>query len=617
MRHSEQAFAASRRAAAQRAVALLCAVSVTSCSTLQPQVFSQELAPPAAPSGRSFGNNEDALTPSAAEAAIAAAAAASAPPANPPQLPVETAIQQAEALQRLYVKAVLDQSGLNAGSSAALISLSALALLKGVTHPSGKDLAAMGVVGSGLYAYSTTMTSKPRQLAYLAGVETLNCAVAASRPYVLPPGFLTAIKPDTTPDDSLAGRILVAEKQARVLSGLIEQLTALNATRVITEPERKGTCPSPTPPLPAKPSGTDPDRLRAYNDRVAQRTREQAACAGRAATTQERRPSPEIGHMIGQLQAQRRHLHALIAQAQKQVVVFGNAGNALRQVTVDTQLSVAREVLKTEPDAAAVLKAAQAMRGTAFTISAAPAFKPAAPASAASAAASGQAAGSDAKTPKVLAPVYDDPPASLLGQARQAIQDALETGDQITGQLENLNQRLRLTRTPLERCGQSSSGAVLTLSPDVNEMDLAPGASQNFNVSGGTGSPQAKTVAGLTRNLDGSFTFKMPASTEPGSTVTLTFSDASGKLTREVTIKAVAATAGTAPEATVDTGKVATATLAQSLGLKTQPPSAQEVSKALKACLSGSKFKIEDVDLERVPLSAFLKVMSGGCLEGA
>lgn len=609
MHHSKQAFAADYRLAAQRAIALLCAVSVASCSTLQPQVFSQELDPPSPPSTHKYGDR--------AETVIPPAAAASESLANPPLLPVEMSIQQAEALQRLYVKAVLDHSGLNAGSSAALISLSALALLKGVAHPNSKDLAAVGVLGSGLYAYSTTMTSKPRQLAYLAGVETLNCAVAASRPYVLPPGFLTAIKTGGTTDDSLAGRILVAEKQARVLSGLIEQLTALNATRVITGPERKGSCPSPTPPLPAKPASTDPDRLRAYSDRVAQRTRELVACAGRAATIQERRPSPEIGHMIGQLQAQRRHLHALIAQAQKQVVVFGNAGNALRQVTVDTQLSVAREVLKTEPDAAAVLKAAQAMRGTAFTISAAPAFKPAAPVSAASAAASAQAAGLGSKTPKALDPVYDDPPTVLLSQARKAIETALETGDQITGQLENLNQRLRLTRTPLDRCGQSSSGPVLTLSPDVNEMDLAPGVSQNFNVSGGTGAPQAKAVTGLTRNLDGSFTFKMPVNTEAGSTVTLTFSDGGGTLTREVTIKAVAATAGSAPEATVDAGKVATATMANALGLKTQSPSSQEVSKALKTCLSGSKFKIEDVDLERVPLPAFLKVMSGGCLEGS
>ncbi|MCV2361962.1 hypothetical protein LNV23_00695 [Paucibacter sp. DJ1R-11] len=532
-------------------------------------------------------------------------------------MPVETSIQQAEALQRLYVKAVLDHSGLNAGSSAALISLSALALLKGVTHPNSRDLAAMGVLGSGLYAYSTTMTSKPRQLAYLAGVETLNCAVAASRPYVLPPGFLTSLTPLSEPDNSLAGRIVAAEMQSRNLSGLIEQLTARNVTRVITEPERKSTCPSPTPPLPAKPAGTDPDRLRAYNDRLAQRTRELAACAGRDATTLERRPSPDIGHMIGQLQAQRRHLHALIAQAQKQVVVFGNAGNALRQVTVDTQLSVAREVLKTEPDAAAVLKAAQAMRGTAFTLSAAPAFKPAAPASAASAAAEAYAAGPGSRSPKVRAHVYDDPPVDLLKKAREAIEAALETGDQITGQLESLNQRLRLTRTPLERCGQSSAGAVLTLSPDVSELELAPGASQNFNVSGGTGSSQAKAVEGLTRNLDGSFTFKMPANTEPGSTITLTFTDGGGKLTREVSVKAVTATASTAADATVDAGKVPLVVMAAALGLKTLPPSAQAVSKALKACLSGSKFKIDNVDLEQVPSAAFVKVMNGACSEGA
>jgi hypothetical protein len=532
-------------------------------------------------------------------------------------LPVETAIQQAEALQRLYVKAVRDHSGLNAGSSAALISLSALALLKGVTNPNGKDLAAMGVVGSGLYAYSTTMTSKPRQLAYLAGVETLNCAVAASRPYVLPPGFLTATPPDIKPDNSLTGRMGQAEEQARSLSALIERLSAKNVTRVVTEPEQKSTCPSPTPPMPAKPAGTDPDRLRAYNDRVSKRTRELAACAGRAATTQEWRPSPDIAHMIGQLQVQRRHLHELIAQARKQMVVFGNAGNALYQVTVETQLSVAREVLKTEPDAAAVLKAAQAMRGTAFTISAAPALKPAAPASAASAAASAQADGSGSRRPTVLTPVYEAPPIELLREARSVIQAALETGDRITGQLESLNQRLRLTRTPLERCGQSLGGAVLTLSPDVSELELAPGSSQIFNVAGGTGAAQAKTVAGLTRNLDGSFTYKMPANTEPGSTVTLTFTDGAGKLTREVMIKAVAVTAGTAPETTVDAGKVPTAVMAAALGLKTQPPSAQEVSKALKACLGGSKFKIDNVDLEQVPSAAFVKVMNGSCNEGA
>ncbi|MBI3347918.1 MAG: hypothetical protein HY020_12010 [Burkholderiales bacterium] len=590
-----------------RAVALLCALSVASCSTVQPQIFSEELSPTRPAVMPSYGDGPQPVQP----AAVAASGSPSQFEAN---LPVETAIKQAEALQRLYVKAVQDHSGLNAGSSAALITLSALALITGVTHPKSKDLAVMGVAGSGLYAYSSTMTSKPRQLVYLAGVETLNCAVAATRPYVLPVGFLTAA-PNSDPlsDKSLDGLSTKADDQARGLSSLIELLTAMNASRVVTEPERKSTCPSQAAPLPVKPSGTDPDRLRAYSDRVAERNRADAACAGRAATVQELKPSPEIAHMIGQLQGQRKHLHRLVAQAQKQAVVFGNAGDALHKVSVDTQLSVAREVLKTEPDVASVLSAAQAMRGTAFALSGAPAFKPEAPASAASAAGAAQSSGTSRKSITTLPAKVDDPPAELLKTARAAIQGAMEIGDQLKGKLEILNQRLRLTRVPLERCGQGSAGAVLSLSPDISELELAPGASQNFSLSGGAGTPQAKAAAGLTRNLDGSFTFKLPASAEEGSTVTLVFTDGSGKLTREVTIKVVAAGEGAPTGVTMDAGKVPTAVMALALGLTTQPPSAQEVSAALTTCLKGSKFKIESPDLEHVPADAFAKVLNGDC----
>jgi len=589
--------------AVTRALALLCALSVSSCSTVQPQIFSEELSPTRPVAAPNYGDGPRPPEP--------AVSTPSTKPQSVPNLPVEDAIAQAEALQRQYVKAVQDQSGLNAGTSAALITLSALALITGVTHPNGKDLAVMGVVGSGLYAYSSTMTSKPRQLAYLAGVETLNCAVAATRPYVLPADFLPMAESDPIPANSLKGLSTKADKQAQELSSLIEQLTALNVSRVESTDGRKSSCPSP--PL-AKPPNTDPDRLRAYNDRVALRARTDAACAARPGTSQEVKPSPQIGHMIGQLDGQRKHLHRLVAQAQKQAVVFGNAGNSLRQVTVDTQLSVAREVLKTEPDVASVLSAAQAMRGTAFALSAAPAFKPEAPApaaSAANAAGKAQSSGAEGKSITKLQARVDDPPEALLKEARQKIQSAQETGDELKGKLETLNQRLRLTRIPLERCGQGSPGAVLSLSPDVSELDLAPGASQNFSVSGGAGTPQAKAAAGLTRNLDGSFNFKLPADAEDGSTVTLIFTDGSGKLTREVTIKAVAARE-VGSGATVDAGKVPTEVMALALGLKTQPPSAQEVSAALKTCLK-DKFKIESPDPEHVPAGTFAKVMNGDC----
>ena len=156
--------------------ALLCSVALlNACSTLTPQIFAESLY---------------TQQPLAAANSAGTAASATRASAGTGTVPISRALAEAENVQRQYVSAVKDLSEVGTGTSAALIALGALGVLKAVTHPTSNDLVVLGLLGSATYAYGTTMTSKPRQLLFLSGAEALTCAITATRPYDLPANWL-------------------------------------------------------------------------------------------------------------------------------------------------------------------------------------------------------------------------------------------------------------------------------------------------------------------------------------------------------------------------------------------------------------------------------------------
>jgi hypothetical protein len=586
-------------------------LALASCSTQTPQIFSDTL-----------------LSQRAAEGPAPDQPARGMPTTfnRSGDISVEAAIQEAQTVQRQYLQAVKDLSEVGTGTSAALIGLSALGLAHGLTHPNAHALTQLGVVGGATYAYGSTLTSRPRQQLFLVGAETLNCAIAASRPYALPKGWLIADGVPGSVDNSLEGLAGQAEAQARVLRGSIDVLTLVNHDERRIDmvgkpaPDNCGTLPA----CPASTS-TDPDRVSARSQCLRRQANEQARCAGPRQRETVLSPSPEVPARLQELTQARRQLLRLATVARQQVLVFAGAGNALWQATVDTQVKVAREVLKTEPDLSAVLTAAQGIKGTGFLLSGATALRTAPPPAGTASApttARGTAHASKAAGAKTAAadPATSSrpPPIAALQAAREQIDSAQLIADQLQARLQTLAQRATAGRIPLERCGQGLGEARLTLSPDIGEITLAPGQSRSFLVSGGTGSAQGVVLAqagapsgGLTRNLDGAFVYRVPDAAADGASVVLRFNDGSGRLSREVTVH-IAHAPGSPGTSGIDIKTQDLKALAAALGLAATTANAKEVAMRAEVCLRDT-LGVASPDLQRIAPDHLARILAGAC----
>lgn len=85
-------------------------------------------------------------------------------------------------LKRRYEGAVGDQAKLNASMGIALIPLTAAAIGLGATGGSAAAIVALSAAGAAGYGTATWLSSKPRQMAYLAGLKAITCAEDAVKP---------------------------------------------------------------------------------------------------------------------------------------------------------------------------------------------------------------------------------------------------------------------------------------------------------------------------------------------------------------------------------------------------------------------------------------------------
>lgn len=583
-----------RRAA--HGLAVCAAGSITGCSTLTPQVFTDDLVTGATPAADSCS-------------------------AAPHPMKLETALQRAGAAQRRYTTAVQNLSEVGTGTSAALIGLATAALFKGITHPNSQDLAGLGIAGSATYAYGSTMTSRPRQQVYLNGAVALNCAMDAATSYTLPKGWLRSSEPAPAGVESIDD---MADQADAALPQLDQQLAVLDAlnrptTReAITGAPASPRCKTVVPEQCAQPAaGASADRTRRYELCVSTANALRDACAGPVKTERKLQPHPDIALDIQRLERVRRSLVSLSATARRQAVVFGAAGDALCNRTTAVQFAVARQVLATEPDLAAVLNAATSLRSTAFNLSAAPALEPRAATTDAGAGGSQAVlAQSDITRRKPAVPEVNERPDAALQAAEQVADAAERIATKLHARLVTMRDQVRTANARLAQCASDQQGG-LQISPNVDEVSLAPGGSKSFTVSGGTGLPTASLgtsdakVGELSRTLDGAFVFKAAADAADGSSAVLHFRDGTGTSSRDVTIKIERAGAADASTTSID--RLSLPALAAALGLPSSPaPNQKEVMARIEAC-QRDKMHLPAPDAHELDAATKDFILSGKC----
>ena len=528
---------------------LTAALTLSACSTLEPQIFHAEMLTEKGQATGAIWRKPDGK-----------------------RVSLQDAMQRADMLQRQYVTAVKQLSEMGTGSSAALIGLSALGLLKSLTHPNGSDLAGLGIAGSATYGYSVSMVSKPRQLLYLAGAESLSCAMTASDPFDVEPSSLR--EPDPTPPKgeadvgkqmSLQALATAAKNQLLLLDQHIDKLRSLNKTIVQNVPEGK-----PAPPYCSRMSApqcetptatTTPDRQMIIDVCKATKERYSSDCAGQHEVQRDELPHASVGETLAYLQKLHRYIASKVGAVPRTIVQFENAGPALWDRTKAIQFKVAAEVLRTEPDVSGVLALTKGIKDNAFALSGSQLLAPAPPASAASSPAA-KAPVPDAKTgiaqasggpikrnaSKQVLPVYRDAPDAELDAAHQVALKAQAAVRPLADRLDDLNQRVRQARAALDRCSVTVPGNTLTVIPDQPEVTVVGGAKLDFIVSGGSGLPRASVVvkagaanAGkveLTLDPQGhfKFTYTAPAEVVEATGAVLHFTDGAGAISRSVDI---------------------------------------------------------------------------------
>lgn len=302
-------------------------LSLGGCAALSPQVFSDSLRPARnelANKGKKEKENETGIPKDFAG--------------------VENDILS---VQRRYIGSVTSLSQLSAGTSAALIGISAFGLFKGLTDGSSKDIAAAGVLGSATWAAGATLTSKPRQKIYLAGAAALGCAVSAAKPY----------DKSTAWQEELNKYLKAAALQFERLRNWQEKYAALNTTVTLD------TIPATTPqteeckkPVECPELNSTSLRVQATKACELLRADWQKKCAprgGRKAATVP--PSSEFTSAYQRAWEEQARVGKTLVIARETSATVRDAASDLWNRSLQIQTEVSREVLSTEPDPDTVL----------------------------------------------------------------------------------------------------------------------------------------------------------------------------------------------------------------------------------------------------------------------
>jgi hypothetical protein len=118
----------------------------------------------------------------------------------------------------------------------------------------------------------------------------------------------------------------------------------------------------------------------------------------------------------------------------------------------------------------------------------------------------------------------------------------------------------------------------------------------------------------LTRDAAGTFIYKASSTATPGSEETLHFSDVTGRLSRDVTIRIVKPApvdATTISAAVVDIGTMDPKLVAKQLGLS-ETASANEIGVKVESCLK-DKMGIASPERDKVPAQLIQRIINGEC----
>jgi predicted nucleic acid-binding Zn-ribbon protein len=134
---------------------------------------------------------------------------------------LQDGIEYANNAKDEYKKAVGDQALLTNLAGVGLIPLGAAALGLGIAGGHRQAVAALGVTGAAALATTAWLSSKPRQLIYIAGIKAMSCAVDA----LLPLSFSRQAHQDFRRDlNRLNASIGTFSQQLEVVKGLLARV---------------------------------------------------------------------------------------------------------------------------------------------------------------------------------------------------------------------------------------------------------------------------------------------------------------------------------------------------------------------------------------------------------
>lgn len=525
---------------------------------------------------------------------------------------LEQATQEGECLMSLFLQASRGQTEIDNGNRLALLGLTTVGLFRAATHPSGSELIGTSLVGANLYAHAASTPSAQRQQIFLAGAETLSCGLGAARLQALDGGERGALLANLATASSTSD--LLTRHNVKLRMAALPLWEGEPA-----KPPSSTDCKSKPAPSCAKDSGAMAGvcktSLAAYN----------RACSGRAAIERQVQAPAELGLLAERVAQAQGRLAAAASQAGTLPGRFDEVGPRLWRYTERVQIQVGTELARSDPDPKTILALAQGMRPVAATLGGAPALQApspaasqppsaAAPASGVAVAHSSNGSGAPRVQREAVVRTLTGHEKRLIEHALQTVQVAERLAQELQQKSANLRTRLRQAKEELDRCSQDSTVAQLRVVPDADELQLAPGATQSFQVSGGSGTPQAALTADastgtLSRALDGSFVFKVSADAAQGAVAVLRFSDGAQRLSREVHIQVERA--GEAAVAKVPVSSLDAKELAKALGVS-DAPNDKALQPALENCLRG-KLQHDQPDTTALSPADLAFILKGSC----
>lgn len=289
-------------------------------------------------------------------------ASAALPAASAPNL--QLAIAHAREAQRQWGESARGESDRKRGLSAGLIGLSAIALLKGVTNPNARDLAGIGAVSAGLFAWGNTMTSSARNAIYREGIATLACAVETVAPYDSP-------KWHGSGEESIDKLLDKAQAAEAKLDEWINRLKSHNEVRTKNIPAQQ--LPSSCAPVrqPVCTAAAPGSHQAAICEAL------KPKCVARAASIVEEKPAPSFSALMLAAMHEKVEVTRVIDRTIQLQGRADSAGTWLWRTGVEVEQRVRDGIEKTEPDLATVLAVSQALKSPPVAPPAASASSPA------------------------------------------------------------------------------------------------------------------------------------------------------------------------------------------------------------------------------------------------